>query len=223
MKYRTQILTMVGLLALSAISVPDAAPESDAEPALVRRGSLEQHQIHGGTARERAAVRYGIFLFAREGLYMPRLDIYIHDEYSGCMGHGGVFNQDGSGLRIDLCDDVLLHELAHAWEYHNVSDEVQLAFWAHTGLPTWDDHSYEPGERAIEAAADAIAYGIEPGKLTGEQVVGKREWLYRYELLVGKPSPRLAQRVVPGSTEPGTTALPVAIPHDPTSSNLVPD
>jgi hypothetical protein len=55
---------------------------------------------------------------------------------------------------------VLLHELAHAWEWHIVDDSAREHFVAEHDLPTWSSKDVEWGERGIEQFADIVAIGL---------------------------------------------------------------
>jgi hypothetical protein len=55
---------------------------------------------------------------------------------------------------------VLLHELAHAWDYHMLADEQRRAFMELRGVDTWHSHQVEWHERGAEHAAEIIKWGI---------------------------------------------------------------
>jgi hypothetical protein len=55
---------------------------------------------------------------------------------------------------------LVLHELAHAWMDAGLAESVRQRFIDHAGLEVWSDHSYPWIERAVEHAADAVAWGL---------------------------------------------------------------
>ncbi len=54
----------------------------------------------------------------------------------------------------------LLHELAHAWDYHMLTDEQRSAFMELRGVDTWHSHQVEWHERGAEHFAEIIKWGI---------------------------------------------------------------
>lgn len=127
--------------------------------------------VYGADAEMVAKVRRDMDKFTAAGLVLPPLRIYVHDSKEGCKSHDGLFNGDGSGDRIDLCHHlVLLHELAHAWEAHNVNDATRRAFMERTEVDVWNDHTVVHHLRGIEQAADVIATGVRAEQLRLDDV-----------------------------------------------------
>jgi hypothetical protein len=153
---------------------------------------VDEPGVYGADTDAAARVEWATARFADTGLTLPELRIHIHPTMDGCRGNGGLYSHDGTHGRIDLCTRstwTLLHELAHAWEHHTMTDTTRRAFLDHTGLQTWADPDTDWDERGTEAAAQAIAWGLldtpvtNPDRFTDE--------LYLFELLTGTPSPRL--------------------------------
>lgn len=153
---------------------------------------VDEPGVHGADPDTAARVEWALARFTDTGLTLPELRIYIHPTMDGCQGNAGLYSHDGTHGRVDWCTSstwTLLHELAHAWEHHNMTDTTRQAFLDHTGLETWADPAVDWDERGTEAAAQAIAWGLldtpltNPGRFTDE--------LYLFELLTGTPSPRL--------------------------------
>ncbi len=150
--------------------------------------------IYGASEETEEAIEQAIARFNTEGLTLPTdLRIYVHDTRDECQGHPGLFNQDYSGTRIDLCTTdgfIVLHELAHAWEHHSMDDTTRQAFLDHTGLEVWNHADADWTERGIELAANAIAWGLLDETLTDGEATEYSEQLDRFELLTGQASPR---------------------------------
>ena len=147
--------------------------------------------IYGADPEFAAVIESAIDRFDGVGLTLPDLRIYYHSDPSGCPGACALFNLDGSGTRVDLCTQVtytLLHELAHAWEHHTMSDATRQAYLEHTGLPTWADPDVDWDDRGIESAATTIAWGLLETPITNPAAFVDE--LSRFELLTGIASPR---------------------------------
>ena len=204
MKHHTTLLAIVALLALSSVTSPIGDEQQPDAPG-----------IHGATAATELEIRAGLELFARAGLDLPELAIYVHDSTEACGGWLGLFDADGSGRRIDLCGNVLLHELAHAWEHHHVTDATRQAFLEYANLEVWNDHDTPHPARGIEHAANVIAWGVSSQPLQAGELDLYAEHLYRYELLTGRPSPRIAH-LAAASGEVGAAAVSLepAVTHE---------
>lgn len=147
--------------------------------------------VYGADAEWMAAIESAIDRFDSVGLTLPELRIYYHSDRSGCQGAIGIFNQDGSGSRVDLCNQVsytLLHELAHAWEYHTMSDATRQAYLDYTGLASWADPEVDWEDRGIERAAWNIAWALLETPITNPGAFADE--LSSFELLTGITSPR---------------------------------
>ena len=131
--------------------------------------------------------------FRAVGLELPGLEIHVHENYEGCDGFAGQFNRDSSGLRIDFCSGnsfTVLHEFAHAWEYHNVDDTTRDALVEMHGLEAWRSSDVPWAERGVEVAAETIARGLLE-RAFPEWQCGELELLDQgFQLLTGRSSPR---------------------------------
>jgi len=196
----TQILNTTLAVAIFAIAVQAPAPESavhtraaDTPVAMAELKSRSAFvEIHSTDPEFTALVESAVERFASVHLVLPPLRIYTHPSREGCQGDDGLYQIDQSGARIDLCtrlEHTVLHELAHAWEAHQVSDQTRQAFMDRTGLEVWNDRSVDWEDRGIEAAAQTIAWGLmdvpisRPDRFAGQA--------YLFELLTGISSPRL--------------------------------
>ncbi len=66
--------------------------------------------------------------------------------------NGVVFTSPGK-----LC---LLHELAHAWLFENLSEQSKADFMAHASVEVWNDSEVPWHRRGVEYAADTLAWGL---------------------------------------------------------------
>ena len=121
------------------------------------------HVVHGSDEKSREQIADADAAFRGAGLELPALEISVHENYTDCDGFAGQFNRDGSGLRVDFCSGnsfTVLHEFAHAWEYHNVDETIRNLFLELHGLETWRSRQVPWEERGVEAAAETIARGL---------------------------------------------------------------
>ncbi|MDJ0923747.1 MAG: hypothetical protein QNJ77_04220 [Acidimicrobiia bacterium] len=188
-------LAILALLALGgSISTATAAHARINDIGFVAKPgeALDPAGIYGAGPEFTVVIEAAIDRFDTAGLTLPELRIYAHNNRDGCLGMDGLFNRDGTGTRVDLCTQVnytLLHELAHAWEYHTMDDVTRHAYVEHTGLPTWADPESDWEDRGIEAAATAIAWGLLDIPIANTERF--TDELYEFELLTGRTSPRL--------------------------------
>jgi hypothetical protein len=148
--------------------------------------------IYGADPEFTAVVETAIDRFNTVGLTLPDLRIYYHSDPSACPGAIGLFNQDGSGTRVDLCTQVaytLLHELAHAWEYHTLSDATRQAYLNHVGLTSWASPDVDWEDRGVEHAAWTVAWGLLETPITNPAAFVDE--LRSFQLLTGIASPRI--------------------------------
>jgi hypothetical protein len=101
--------------------------------------------------------------FANHGLDLPPgLEIRFHADLEACGGHMGLATHGGSFERIDLCctnEFTLMHELAHAWAEHTLTEAQRRAFLEERGLQSWRD-GVPWEERGTEHAAQIVAWGL---------------------------------------------------------------
>ena len=100
--------------------------------------------------------------FDAAGLELPPLVVIFDIDGEACKGHPGLFTK-GTPAVIQLCTEmrhIVLHELAHAWEWHSVEDPVRDDFVAEMGLPTWNSRDFAWEQRGVEEFADIVAAGL---------------------------------------------------------------
>jgi hypothetical protein len=168
--------------------------------------AVAPHVVDGSDERSRHKIEYADSAFRAAGLQLPHLEIHVHERFADCDGFGGRFNGDGSGLRVDLCSGLLftvLHEFAHAWEYHNVDDATRDAFLELRDLEAWHGREIPWARRGVEAAAETIAKGLLDGPLPEWQCDQADLLDEGFHILTGRRSPRFAaaKHNCPGADE----------------------
>lgn len=148
--------------------------------------------LEGGLAAEQQVVLAAVERFVSASMELPDLDIRIHDDFSGCDGHHGLYHREGDIAVIDLCSDrelLVFHEIGHAWEQFTLDNDDRAAFLDQVGAESWSDRAIDHGSRGAEIAADSIAYALihRPG------VSLQTRPLELFEGLVGEESPRIAE------------------------------
>lgn len=188
----TRTARLAGLLAVALISM--ASPTgSDGGSITVGR-----HTVYGADQSAIAKIEHADAVFASAGLRLPGLEIHVRPNFAACDGLGGRFNVDGSGRSVELCSGLqftVLHEFAHAWAHHNLSDETRRDFVELHGLPSWNDPDIPWARRGTEVAAETIAKALLNSPLPDWQQEVAAELDAGYTLLTGTRSPRFAAAV----------------------------
>ena len=154
--------------------------------------ALDPYGIHGADNHAEAIIAQALDRFAEAALPLPELRIYVHDSQEGCDGHQGLYSNGGDPHRIDLCDlDATIHELAHAWEHHHLTDQTRTAFMDHYDIEGWNDPDLAHAHRGVEQVAFAITWGLADQPVQAMLADHYADQLERYELLTGTTSPRL--------------------------------
>ena len=115
-------------------------------------------------------------------------------DQADCQGRAGLTVHHSSGTEVRLCgtevglttDWTVLHELAHAWGMHTLTDDQRLDFLELRGLETWRDADSWPDSGA-EQAAEIMVWGLidRPIKLIYFDRTSCPELLSAYMLLTG--------------------------------------
>jgi hypothetical protein len=146
-----------------------------------------------GAAADRAAVDQSLARFADNDLTLPDLEIRFSADEADCEGHLGLFLPRSPTWRVVVCSDlpfVVTHELAHAWEAANLSDDERDRYVGARGLTNWNDPGADWNDQGIEDAAFVIQQNL----MADRPPVSSAAWQERtaaYELLTGAPSPLL--------------------------------
>lgn len=109
--------------------------------------------------------------YREAGLSLPDMRVSFHDNSTPCEGaQGGHRIKDGVSQVLICISELgpsrelklkrtLLHEFAHAWDTHFLTEDAREEFMNLRSLESWSfDVSYE--ERGREAAAEAITWGL---------------------------------------------------------------
>ena len=109
--------------------------------------------------------------YALAGLAPPAVEVRFYPfdpALEQCAGFPGFYTFAGGKHRIDICGigernrrQILLHELAHAWTFENLSEARRNAFLAARGLDAWNDGRVTWEQRGAEHAAEIIAWGLD--------------------------------------------------------------
>lgn len=114
----------------------------------------------GNTDAEARLVEDVLDRFADAGLALPSLHITFVDDMARCGGHSGIYHGEGDIIICQTSLYVLAHETAHAWEEAALTDSDRVAYQQLTGAPTWRSHDHSWADRAIEKAANTIAWAL---------------------------------------------------------------
>jgi hypothetical protein len=193
---RFAIAAVLGVALILSAGAAHATTMRQAISARVSASQLRDDPpgIYGADARFRSVITAAIDRYESIGLDLPPLRIYVHRTQDGCQGELGTYGQYGSTDRIDLCTEAkfyVLHELAHAWEQHAISDEVRRAVLDQAGLDVWHDRGIPWLKSGAEIAANTIAFGLLDLPLTDTEAGYFEVQLSRFRLLTGANSPRI--------------------------------
>lgn len=155
--------TIVAVIAFLAITVGEVSAQTDTvtPPAL----DLIDMPIEFV-----AAVTWATDLFAEAELDLPPLRFVYHgDTTESCAGRPGLHHRvDGVNV-IEICTTtitnptkgLILHETAHAWIDHHLTDQRKAAFKALRGWTYWRDYEAAAWhENGTEQAAEIMVWGL---------------------------------------------------------------
>jgi len=201
MKHAARTLIVAVAVAVLGVPLLQGGTEAQSAPDLVVSSVVAAAEpvqdppgIYGADDELSVVINAAVDRYNTTGFTLGALRFYAHPTDDKCRGNRALFGQDGELDRIDLCSgrtsSTVLHELAHAWEHNNMSDNTRQAFLDHTGL-VWYDPDVNWRNRGNERVANIIAWGLRETPLTATEIRNYSELLYRFELLTGVPSPRL--------------------------------
>lgn len=119
--------------------------------------------VFGATPETQDRLDWAMSRFAAADLELPYLEIHFFDSREPCDGYAGAFRQSQTPLRIDVCNTnklVILHELAHAWDKHNLDSDVRDTFMELRGLDSWNAQTDGWKDRGVEDLADVVVWGL---------------------------------------------------------------
>lgn len=159
----TRAVAIVALAAPLGIGGTAAA----AVPAREQPGSVELVDMPDQLA---AWARWAVDLFAEAGLELPPIQYRYHDgNMSYCNGRDGLQQPDGAVNVIELCTTrldfgtqvMILHETAHAWADHTLTEETRTQFQELRGWAYWRNYEKAPWhENGTEQAAEIMVWGL---------------------------------------------------------------
>lgn len=177
-----RIIIVVGL-ALALAAAP-GGPENHG-PAI---------SIEGATVDEVALVEWAAGRFQAAGLELPDLTVEFHDGLASCKDGYGLYRVAASTIK--MCNrggmkteprHTLLHELAHAWKFENLTEEETTAFTQRRGLEMWDARG-QWWQMGREQAAEIMAWGLvdEPLEIHWIQLEPCDDLAADFEALTGR-------------------------------------
>ena len=94
-------------------------------------------------------------------------------------------------MEARLQEQVIVHELAHAWADQNLDDARRDAFVEFTGADSWNLAASEWNDRGTERAADLITWALlDPAVLFVDfGDMSCHAWAAAFELLTEQPAP----------------------------------
>jgi hypothetical protein len=150
--------------------------------------------VRGATADDRLRLEEALTRFEDAGLDLPELVVVFSIDEADCSGHSGRFRSSTTPWQISICADnnaVYEHELAHAWERKNLTDDRRDAFMALRGYDVWSGADVPWNRRGVEGAAFVVQQGLAGVPLAPALSNEARSRMEAYELLTGRPAPRL--------------------------------
>ena len=126
-----------------------------------------QVSIHGATSEEAALIDWALGRFAVGDLPLPHLTFRFHATIEACKGFIGYYTSASN--TVDVCNrgdrkveqrHTLIHEMAHAWQHHYLSEEQMTAWTERRGLESWKSRDFAWWQRGQEQAAEIVAWGL---------------------------------------------------------------
>lgn len=143
--------------------------------------------------------------FSAAGLSVPSNVVpSFHDSTDACGGNLGLFTTENGAPRVRICwshenpgielrlqEQVLVHELAHAWADENLDDTSRAAFVEFTGAGSWDRVATDWQDRGTERTADLITWALlDPAVLFIDFAdLSCHAWSAAFELLTDVSAP----------------------------------
>lgn len=189
-----------GALAKSIGSTGDASSVTLSSPS----ASIGEVTLEATVADvDEDAVSWAQDRFREAGLSLPEIRVSFQTETESCEGSkGGHLIEEGmSNVFICVPDQgptrdlqikrVLLHEFAHAWDHHALTDQHRSEFLAYKDFSGWSfEVPYD--ERASEDAAEIIAWGLMDRPILFNSLDETWSWEERldgYRILTGAAPP----------------------------------
>ena len=183
-------------LAISLFQAPSDGSTKDLSLETRPLSAMAEHVFGFRTRPDAALTEWALARFDQAGLALPPLVISFHDDREVCGGNFGLYRA-GTPAQVDICGfnwdrfvvgakKTLLHELAHAWTQHELTEEAREQFLGLRGLDTWGDDEFPWEEQGSEQAAEIIAWAlIDQDLQLAIRDAGPPALTRAYELLTG--------------------------------------
>jgi hypothetical protein len=117
-----------------------------------------------------AMANWAVDLFEEAGLRLPPMRFVHHgDDRNPCSGWRGAHRHVDGWSTIEICTSdpgkvtaaLVLHETAHAWAAHELTDERKADFQVLRGWTHWSNHrEADWHENGSEQAAEILVWGL---------------------------------------------------------------
>ena len=145
------------------------------------RIALEAHSFVGFTAAQRDTIDWALALFDEAELALPSIDFIHHTTVAPCRGGRGLFTAEPHSAVVHICTHeggavpelLIVHEIAHAWDSHALSERRRNAFLEWRGLTDWWGASEDFDrwtEYGSEQAAEVIVWGLMDRPIRATQI-----------------------------------------------------
>ena len=124
------------------------------------------HTMTDLTAEQEDLIRSSLATYERAGLRLPGIHFTGYDDREQCRGRQGMARRSGRTTKVWICTRetgpvekwMVLHELAHTWDYEVLTPERREALIELRNLNGW--RLGEWNERGSEQSAEIIVWGI---------------------------------------------------------------
>ena len=144
-------------MAVLAVSTVVEPPAPEARPSIMELTAGQEH-----------IVGWAVELFDEADLDLPAVTFVRFDSQERCFGRRGAHIVEDGRSVIRICNDdidrsaerVMLHELAHAWDRHALTEERRADFLRLRHLRVWRSKDAEWEEKGAEQAAEVLVWGL---------------------------------------------------------------
>lgn len=153
------------LLGLTLIVVTVLSGPAASAPRQATNTDQALHTMSNLTPDQESVINDELDKMAAAGLKLSGIDFIGHDERETCNGRTGMARRSGQTTEVHLCTRetgpteqwMILHEIAHTWDYYMLDDERRNALLELRGLAAWRQGEWH--ERGSEHSAEIIVWG----------------------------------------------------------------
>ncbi|MDJ0923506.1 MAG: hypothetical protein QNJ77_03005 [Acidimicrobiia bacterium] len=126
--------------------------------------------IIDASPRQHAAAEAALRMFEDAGLGLPPVDIVFHESTIRCDNRNGYYHLEHGRHVVDVCmaedypevflEQLIVHELAHAWDVHVLTDAIRSEFMELRKVDIWHSREVHWKHRGTEHAAEIITWGV---------------------------------------------------------------